>query len=191
MACVTRTMRDEALVEIAHVANTRGWGFTAGRSSVEIASDEAEQLWRIDAPWTPGATVSVAVRHEHWMLTAPTVRVEQVDGALMVVEGCRRFSVTTCEAGWHGGKACNGHPVVVHPDPFPFERFVASVVTGRIECAYLDNVIDPQDSPERRWGGWLWMPQEDVAVLAEWQGYTALERAAESAALPAVAHEPA
>ena len=170
MPPVTRTMRDEALVAIAHVANEHGWEFAARRSSVELRSPDAAQLWRIDAPWTEGSTVAVAMRQESWLLAVPSVRVELVGERLMVVEGCRRFSVSGCETGWHGDKPCNGHAIVALPDPFSFERFVQAVMAGRIECAYIDGLIDPVESPEQRWGGWTWMPHEDVAVLRDWQG---------------------
>jgi hypothetical protein len=184
VACVTRTMRDEALVAIAHVADTHGWEFAARRSSVELRSPDATQLWRIDAPWTPDTTVSVAVRPEAWLLAAPSVRVELVGERLMVVEGCRRFSVAGCEAGWHNDKPCNGHAYVSMPDPFSFERFIQAVMAGRIECAYIDGLIDPVESPEQRWGGWMWMPSEDADLLRDWQGDTA-----PAVAAPVVAHE--
>ena len=161
-------MRDEALVAIAAVADRYNWGISVKRSSVELTSEERDQLWRIDAPWTDGTTVAVAMRAENWMLTKPSVRVELVDGHLQVVEGCRRFEVTFKDH-WHGDKPCEGHGTLGIPDPFPFDRFVASVMTGGLKPVYIDGLIDPEDSPERRWGGWLWLLSNQADALIEWQ----------------------
>ncbi len=175
MACVTRTLRDEALVEMSRLADQLGWKISAKRSDVELRTPHGDQLWRIDALWKPGATVSVAVRSEGWLLSVPSVRVETVDGTLKVVEGCRRFSTPVCEEGSHAGRPCMGHLTLGIPDPFPFEKFVAAVAAGSLECVYLDNVIDPPGSPEQRWGGYLWLRSDDAERLEEWQGYRTLE----------------
>jgi hypothetical protein len=123
----------------------------------------------------------VAVRDESWLLAVPSVRVEDAAGRWLVLDGCRRFTVAECDAGWHGDRPCFGHAEIEWPDPFPFERFVRSVGEGRIEPVFIDGIVDPADVAPLRWTGWVWMRAEEAAVAREWYGERATPQAVKAA----------
>lgn len=167
-----RIAREVVAAGVEDVARRLQWDTLVEGASVSVRTDAGWQLWRADAGWIPGTTCAVAVRAESWVLQVPSVRVEIVEGLALVLEGCRRFSVEKCADEWHplANTACPGHPRLAAPDPFPFERFVRSVLSGRVVCGYLDGLLDPEDAPERRWGGFVWLPREDAEQLEAWQG---------------------
>jgi hypothetical protein len=166
------TPRDVIVASVADVADRFSWESRGGDADLHVHTAAGWQLWRLDAPWVKGSTCAVAVRAEPWVLQVPSVRVEVVEGMPLVLEGCRRFTVAMCDDEWHPvtNTQCPGHVTVQAPDPFPFERFAQAVLSGRVVCEYLDGLIDPDDAVERRWGGFVWLPEEDAQRLREFQG---------------------